>query len=119
RRVLCAKDKIMFEGFQLTTVSTGEVDLRVRHGGSGPPLLLLHGHPQTHAMWCKIAPHLATEFTVVAPDLRGYGDSSKPEGGPDHYNYSKRTMAQDLVEVMIQLGYEEFFVVGHDRGARV
>ena len=68
----------MFESFELTTVSTGEVDIRVRYGGSGPPLLLLHGHPQTHAMWCKLAPRLAKEFTVVAPDLRGYGDSSKP-----------------------------------------
>ena len=88
-------------------------------GGSGPPLLLLHGYPQTHLMWRKLAPRLAAEFTVVAPDLRGYGDSSKPPAGPDHINYSKRALAQDQVEVMAALGFERFLVAGHDRGARV
>ena len=88
-------------------------------GGSGPPLLLLHGYPQTHAIWRKLAPRLAAEFTVVAPDLRGYGDSSKPPAGPDHVNYSKRALAQDQVEVMAALGFERVMVAGHDRGARV
>ena len=88
-------------------------------GGSGPPLLLLHGYPQTHLMWRKLAPRLAAEFTVVAPDLRGYGDSSKPPAGPDLMNYSKRALAQDQVEVMAALGFERFMVAGHDRGARV
>ncbi len=88
-------------------------------GGDGPPLLLLHGYPQTHVMWHKVAPQLAEDFTVVATDLRGYGDSSKPEGGEDHGEYSKRTMAQDQVEVMDRLGFESFHVAGHDRGGRV
>src|SRR6185295_9895140 len=91
----------------------------LRHGGSGPPLLLLHGNPLTHVMWHKIAPRLAEEFTVVAADLRGYGDSSKPDGGPDHAGYSKRAMAHDQVEMMSQLGFDSFFVAGHDRGGRV
>jgi haloacetate dehalogenase len=108
----------MFEGFELTTIDTDEAQIRVRHGGSGPPLLLLHGNPQTHVMWHKIAPRLAREFTVVAPDLRGYGDSSKPPNSPDHAAYSKRAMARDQVEVMRQLGFEQFFLAGHDRGAR-
>ena len=94
----------MFEGFQLTTVSTGEVDLRVRHGGSGPPLLLLHGLPQTHAMWCKIAPHLATDFTVVAPDLRGYGDSSKPESSPTLKRIRSELWQRDAIALMRTLG---------------
>ena len=85
---------------------------------SGPPLLLLHGHPQTHVMWHKIAPRLAQHFTIVAADLRGYGDSSKPPTTPDHVPYSKRTMARDQIEVMRQLGFEQFFVAGHDRGGR-
>jgi haloacetate dehalogenase len=88
-------------------------------GGSGPPLLLLHGYPQTHAIWHKIAPTLAEQFTVVATDLRGYGRSSKPIGLPDHSNYSKREMAADQVEVMRQLGFMTFRLCGHDRGARV
>jgi haloacetate dehalogenase len=108
----------MFEGFELTTIDTDEARIRVRHGGSGPPLLLLHGNPQTHVMWHKIAPRLAREFTVVAPDLRGYGDSSKPPNSQDHAAYSKRAMARDQVEVMRQLGFEQFFLAGHDRGAR-
>lgn len=109
----------MFEGFTLTTIDTGEATIRVRHGGSGPPLLLLHGNPQTHVMWHKIAPRLAQEFTVVAADIRGYGDSSKPPYTDDHAPYSKRAMARDQVEVMRQLGFEQFSLAGHDRGARV
>jgi haloacetate dehalogenase len=88
-------------------------------GGSGPPLLLLHGHPQTHAIWHRVAPRLAEQFTVVACDLRGYGDSSKPQGAPDHANYSKRAMAADMVAVMQSLGFATFRVLAHDRGARV
>ena len=108
----------MFEGFEQSMIDTGEALIRVRHGGNGPPALLLHGIPQTHVMWHKLAPRLAKEFTVVAADLRGYGDSSKPPTEPDHAPYSKRAMARDQVEVMRQLGYERFFVVGHDRGGR-
>jgi len=88
-------------------------------GGSGPPLLLLHGHPQTHAIWHRVAPRLAEQFTVVACDLRGYGESSKPQGAPDHANYSKRAMAADMVVVMQSLGFATFRVLAHDRGARV
>ncbi len=87
--------------------------------GGGPPLLLLHGHPQTRAIWHKVAPALAQRFTLVAADLRGYGDSSKPAGAPDHANYSKRTMARDQRELMRALGFERFDVLAHDRGARV
>jgi haloacetate dehalogenase len=109
----------MFEGFRPAMIETGEATIRVRHGGNGPPLLLLHGHPQTLAMWYKIAPRLAQDFTVVAADLRGYGESSKPPSTPDHEPYSKRAMARDQIEVMRQLGFERFFVAGHDRGGRV
>jgi len=108
----------LFPGFVLEHVDVGEATLRVRHGGSGPPLLLLHGHPQTHVMWHAVASALAERFTVVAPDLRGYGESSKPETAPDHEPYSKRAMARDQVELMRQLGFERFSVCGHDRGAR-
>jgi len=108
----------LFPRFELSRVDTGEVTLRIRHGGSGPPLLLLHGHPQTHLMWHAVAPGLAKRFTVVAPDLRGYGESSKPETTADHEPYSKRAMARDQVELMRQLGFERFSVCGHDRGAR-
>ena len=87
--------------------------------GQGAPLLLLHGHPETWMMWHKMAPRLARRFTLVAADLRGYGDSSKPEGLPDHSNYSKRVMAQDMIQVMKHLGFDRFHVMGHDRGARV
>jgi haloacetate dehalogenase len=109
----------MFEDFTLAFVDTGEATLRVRHGGSGPPLLLLHGHPQTHVMWHKVAPRLAREFTVVAPDLRGYGESSKPPTTEDHEPYSKRAMARDAVALMRHFGFERFDVAGHDRGGRV
>ena len=108
----------MFEGFKLSMIDTGDAIIRVRYGGSGPPLLLLHGNPQTHVMWHKIAPRLARDYFVVAPDLRGYGDSSKPLATPDHAPYSKRAMARDQVAMMRQLGYERFFVAGHDRGGR-
>jgi haloacetate dehalogenase len=108
----------MFDGFRQTTIDTGDARIHLRHGGNGPPVLLLHGIPETHVMWHKVAPRLATEFTVVAADLRGYGDSSKPASTADHAPYSKRAMARDQVEVMRQLGFERFSVVGHDRGAR-
>ena len=108
----------MFDGFELEMVETAEAAIRVRHGGSGPPVLLLHGHPQTHAMWNAVAPLLARDFTVVAADLRGYGGSSKPTTTPDHEPYSKRAMARDQVEVMAKLGFERFAVAGHDRGGR-
>ncbi|BDE07201.1 fluoroacetate dehalogenase [Vulcanimicrobium alpinum] len=109
----------MFDGFTLTRIDTGEAEIRVRHGGSGPPLLLLHGHPQTHVMWHLVAPRLAREFHVVAMDLRGYGESSKPPTTEDHEPYSKRAMARDCVAVMRALGHERFAVAGHDRGGRV
>lgn len=107
-------------GFALQDFETAQsTRLRFAIAGDGPPLLLLHGHPQTHVTWRKIAPALARRFTVVAADLRGYGDSSKPEGGQDHLNYSKRLMANDQVELMRALGHDRFFAVGHDRGGRV
>jgi haloacetate dehalogenase len=109
----------MFEGFAQQQLTTSGTTIRFVKGGDGPPLLLLHGYPQMHVMWHKIAPRLAQDFTVVAADLRGYGDSGKPPGDPQHLSYSKRVMAQDMVEVMQQLGYESFLLVGHDRGARV
>ncbi|WP_430397100.1 alpha/beta fold hydrolase [Ferrovibrio sp.] len=96
-----------------------KITLRAAIGGSGPPLLLLHGHPQNHATWHKIAPALAERYTVIAADLRGYGDSSKPEGGERQINYAKRAMAADQVALMRLLGFGRFAVVGHDRGARV
>ncbi|HLJ62684.1 MAG TPA: alpha/beta hydrolase, partial [Stellaceae bacterium] len=109
----------MFEGFVTKPIAVGAVSIATRIGGSGPPLLLLHGYPQTHAMWHKIAPALARHFTVVVPDLRGYGESSKPESGSDHEAYSKRALAADQVGVMKELGFKHFHVAGHDRGARV
>jgi haloacetate dehalogenase len=109
----------VFEGFALEFVGVGEATLRVRHGGSGPPVLLLHGHPRTHATWHRVAPLLAQRHAVVCPDLRGYGESSKPPTTPDHAPYSKRAMARDCVALMRALGHERFAVVGHDRGAYV
>jgi haloacetate dehalogenase len=109
----------LFPKFDQRKVRTGGAAIHLEMGGEGPPVLLLHGYPETHAMWHKVAPQLAREYTVVCPDLRGYGDSSKPKGLPDHSNYSKRAMANDMVEVMGKLGFEQFHVVGHDRGARV
>ncbi len=105
--------------FRAERIRASEVTLNVALGGSGPPLLLLHGYPQTHAMWHKIAPRLAADFTVIAPDLRGYGDSDKPAGDPEHATYSKRAMARDVAGLMTALGFERFAVAGHDRGARV
>lgn len=109
----------MFEGFEEQRIETGGAVISTVRGGDGPPLLLLHGYPQTHVMWHKIGPQLAEDFTVVATDLRGYGDSSEPDGGENHAGYSKRAMAQDQVEVMERLGFESFYVAGHDRGGRV
>jgi haloacetate dehalogenase len=108
-----------FKGFQLSQVDIGEVSLRVRHGGSGPPLLLLHGYPETHMLWGQVADELARDFTVVVPDLRGYGKSSKPPSTPDHEPYSKRAMARDNLALMRHFGFERFDVAGHDRGGRV
>jgi haloacetate dehalogenase len=108
-----------FPDFEQRRIKTSGAEINLVTGGSGPPLLLLHGYPQTHVMWRKIAPRLAEEFTVVIPDLRGYGDSSKPPAGPDVAAYSKRALARDQVETMAALGFERFRVAGHDRGARV
>jgi len=108
-----------FSGFEAFRLDTGEAFINGVKGGSGPPLLLLHGWPQTHVEWHRLAPMLAEHFTVVATDLRGYGDSSKPVDGEDHAGYSKRSMARDQVAVMRQLGFDRFLVVGHDRGGRV
>ncbi|WP_433393463.1 alpha/beta fold hydrolase [Micromonospora sp. KLBMP9576] len=106
----------MFEGFTLEHVDVGEVRLRVRHGGSGPPVVLLHGHPRTHATWHRVAPLLAREHTVICPDLRGYGGSSKPPSDPGHTAYAKRAMARDVVGLLDALGHDRAAVVGHDRG---
>ncbi|GAA2288418.1 hypothetical protein GCM10010145_68480 [Streptomyces ruber] len=108
----------MFDGFELTRCEGDGARLRVRHGGDGPAVLLLHGHPRTHATWHRVAPLLfAAGHTVVCPDLRGYGRSDKPPTDPEHRPYSKRAMAGDCLAVMRRLGHERFAVVGHDRGA--
>jgi len=109
----------VFEGFERERIATSETEIELVRGGAGPPVWLLHGYPQTHAMWDRVASILADDFTVVAADLRGYGDSSKPEGDTEHARYSKRAMAADQVEVMRHFGFESFAVVGHDRGGRV
>lgn len=111
--------KELFPGFQSRKVKTSGATINLVTGGEGPPVLLLHGYPQTLAMWHKVAPQLARDYTVVCADLRGYGASSKPRGIPGHANYSKRAMAQDMVEVMEKLGTLKFHLVGHDRGGRV
>jgi haloacetate dehalogenase len=107
----------MFEGFMHTQISLSEAVLNVRYGGNGPPVLLLHGHPRTHVTWSKVAPELARFFTVVCPDLRGFGKSSKPADQPNHAGSSKRAKAKDCIELMSQLGFEQFAIVGHDRGS--
>lgn len=109
----------MFEGFDERHIETDETRILVRTAGSGPPVLLLHGYPQTSAMWCRVAPRLMGTFTVVCADLRGYGRSGKPESDARHAAYSKRAMAKDMVEVMAALGFRSFAVAGHDRGGRV
>jgi haloacetate dehalogenase len=109
----------LFKGFEYRKIRTTGATINLVHGGQGPAVLLLHGYPETLAMWHKVAPALARDFTVVCADLRGYGDSSKPKGLPDHSNYSKRAMAKDMVEAMAALGHRHFHLVGHDRGARV
>ncbi len=109
----------MFEDFTLDFIDVGEVTLRVRHGGVGTPIVLLHGHPRTHTTWYRVAPALAEHHTVVCPDLRGYGQSSKPDPLEDHSNYSDRTMANDIVALMENLGHERFAIAGHDRGCYV
>lgn len=110
----------MFEGFETTRIDVGECEIHVRYAGSGPAILLLHGYPQTHTEWHKVAPQLAEDYTVVCPDLRGYGDSGKPASSDDDLStYSKRTTANDQVAVMKALGHDRFHLVGHDRGVRV
>jgi haloacetate dehalogenase len=109
----------MFDGFKLEYIDTGEATLRVRHGGEGPPIVLLHGHPRTHATWHRVAADLARTNTVVCPDLRGYGKSSKPPDGEDFAGYSKRAMAGDIHALMRILGHDRFAAAGHDRGSYV
>ena len=109
----------MFDGFKLDRIPVGDVVLRVRHGGSGPAVVLLHGHPRTHTTWHRVAPLLARAFTVVCPDLRGYGESTTTPDQPDHQQASKTAMASDIAELMDVLGHGAFALVGHDRGAYV
>ncbi|HXR56522.1 MAG TPA: alpha/beta hydrolase [Casimicrobiaceae bacterium] len=109
----------LFPGFTTHRIRTSETEIRCVVGGNGPPLLMLHGYPQTHAMWHRVAPVLAHDYTVVCADLRGYGDSGKPASDATHAAYSKRAMARDMVELMRDLGHSRFLLVGHDRGARV
>lgn len=110
---------MFFDGFTLTTVAVPGGSIRLRHGGSGPPLLLLHGNPQTHCIWHLVAPVMARRFTVICPDLRGYGESLKPLATPDHAPYAKREMAKDMIAVMDHFGHARFCLAGHDRGGRV
>jgi haloacetate dehalogenase len=109
----------VFDRFKLERIDVGDAVIRVRHGGEGPPVMLLHGHPRTHTTWHLLAPLLASEHTVICPDLRGYGESSKPPTTDDHAPYSKRAMAADCIQLARVLGHERFVVVGHDRGACV
>ena len=109
----------MFEGFTRNKLRANGVEINTLAKGDGPPLLLLHGYPQSHLIWHRLVTELARHYTVVATDLRGYGDSEKPVGLADHSNYSKREMARDQVEVMRQLGFDSFYLCGHDRGGRV
>lgn len=109
----------MLDDFDQAAVDVSAGRIHLRHDGAGPPVLLLHGYPQTHVMWHAVAPMLADRYYVVCPDLRGYGDSVKPDADPEHAVYSKRAMGRDMVQVMAALGFETFAVAGHDRGARV
>ena len=113
------RDIDLFPGFQSQRVATSSLAIHCVRGGSGPPLLLLHGYPQTHAIWHRVAPVLARTYTVVCADLRGYGDSDKPAGDEAHLTYSKRAMAIDMVELMRAFGFDRFRLAGHDRGGRV
>jgi haloacetate dehalogenase len=108
----------LFPGFQSRTIATSGAEIFLRTGGEGPPLVLLHGYPQTHVMWHRLAPDLAKRFTLIIADLRGYGASSIPPAVPDHETYSKRAMARDVIEVMEALGHTRFDILAHDRGAR-
>jgi haloacetate dehalogenase len=110
---------MFFDGFTLTRVEVPGGSIRLRHGGSGPPLLLLHGNPQSHCIWHRVGPAMAQRFTVICPDLPGYGESHKPPVTPDHAPYSKREMAKDIIAVMDHFGYQKFRLAGHDRGGRV
>lgn len=109
----------MMEGFESAAIETGELSIFLRRAGEGPPLLLLHGFPETHLMWRGVAPRLARDFTVIAADLRGYGASTCPDSAGDHGPYAKRAMARDMVAVMERLGFDRFALAGHDRGGRV
>jgi haloacetate dehalogenase len=109
----------LFDGWRAVRAAANGIEINFVSAGTGPPLLLLHGYPQTHVMWHRVAPRLSERFTVVCPDLRGYGDSSKPPGSGAHTEYSKRTMVADQLALMRALGFERFAVAGHDRGARV
>ena len=112
-------DANLFPGFTPALFQGTQANIHYLRAGAGEPVLLLHGYPQTHACWHQVAPELARHYTVICADLRGYGDSSKPPGLPDHSNYAKRAMAQDMVELMASLGFDRFHLVGHDRGGRV
>ena len=109
----------MFDGFSLEMIDVPGATLRVRYGGTGPPLVLLHGHPRTHMTWSKVAPLLAESHFVVCPDLRGFGKSSHPADTPDHSGSSKRAKAQDVVHLMRHFGHDQFALAGHDRGCYV
>jgi haloacetate dehalogenase len=109
----------VFEGFAEQRIALAETEIFCRTGGAGPPLLLLHGYPQTHVAWHRVAPRLMRQFSLVMPDLRGYGESRGPRPDPEHRHYSKRAMARDMAELMTALGHERFLLAGHDRGARV
>lgn len=110
---------MFFEGFTIAKIDLPHGRIRLRHGGSGPPLVLLHGNPQTHVMWHRVAPILARRFTVICPDLRGYGFSLKPPATPDHAPYAKAEMAKDVIAVLDYMGHDRFLLAGHDRGARL
>src|SRR3954452_17561766 len=110
---------LFFPEFSTLDLPVNGVTIHAVRGGAGPPVLLLHGYPQTHAMWHRVAPRLAERFSVVCSDLRGYGDSGAPASDDSHASYSKRVMAHDQLRLMNELGFERFALVGHDRGARV